>query len=154
MRRGVFRMRGAGWIAAAVAVAGLLAGCAAAAPEPEQRPITRVEVGDCFDTDAEYTTALVYPDCSAPHLYEAFHVEVLDGDTFPGDAAVATRADEVCNAQFQVFTGVPVAQSTEYASMYMAPTEQSWMTEDDRSIVCVTMPFDGTPRAGSAGAAG
>lgn len=138
--------------ALALAALSMLASCASAAAEPEQRAITQIEVGDCFDTDAAYTTALVYPDCSATHLYEAFHVDVLDDDAFPGDEAVAARADEVCNERFQEFTGVPVAQSTEYASMYMAPTEQSWMTEDDRTLVCVAMPLDGRPRAGSAGA--
>ncbi|GGA59280.1 hypothetical protein GCM10011490_06590 [Pseudoclavibacter endophyticus] len=140
--------------AVSVAAAGAaLAGCAQAADtSPVEKPITQLEAGDCFDTDAEFTTALVYPDCSAEHLFEAHHVEELDGDTFPGDDVVQRRANEVCDEQFQVFTGQPVSQNADYASMFLGPTEDSWMTEDDRAVVCVVMPADGAARGGSAAA--
>lgn len=136
----------------AVGAVVLLSGCSSGGVEPTQVPITQVDVGDCFDTDAEYTTALIYPDCSSPHLYEAFFIEELSGDAFPGDEAVAEQANAVCDEQFHVFTGVPVSQSTEYFSLFMGPTERSWMTEGDRTIVCIAMPVSGQPREGSAGA--
>lgn len=141
-----------GGITGIVAAGIVLTGCSAAAGEPEQVPITQLEAGDCFDTDEAFTTALVYADCSPPHLYEAFHLEILEGEPFPGDEAVSQRASEVCDAQFQTFTGVPVSQSTQFASMFLGPTEESWMTEDDRTIVCLVMPLDGQASEGSAAA--
>ncbi|MGO2112963.1 MAG: septum formation family protein [Pseudoclavibacter sp.] len=138
-------------VAAGACAVALLSGCASAPDaEPEERPITQIEVGDCFDTDAGYTTALVYTDCAAAHLFEAFHIEELTDERFPGDEAIAATANEVCDEQFQVFTGMPVSQSPDYLSTFFGPTEDSWMTEDDRAIVCTVMPVDGQARAGSA----
>lgn len=137
---------------AIAAIALLATGCAGPGDPPATVPITQLSEGDCFDTDADFTTAIVYPDCSAPHLYEAHHLEVLEGDAFPGDEAVSQRANEVCDAKFLEFTGVSVSQSETYASVFLGPTEESWMTEDDRTIVCVIMPMDGQAAPGSAAA--
>lgn len=135
---------------ALAAVALLTTGCTSPADPPVQKPISQLAQGDCFDTDAEFTTAIVYPDCSSPHLYEAHYLEELEGDPFPGDDAVTARANEVCDAKFLEFIGESVSQSTTYASVFLGPTEESWMTEDDRAIVCVVMPMDGQATEGSA----
>lgn len=137
--------------ALAAAALALLTGCAS--PEqPVEKPITELAAGDCFDTDSAFAIAIVQPDCSAPHLYEAFHVEQLEGDAFPGDDAIAALADEVCTAQFEQFTGVPVAANAAAASMFLGPTAESWANDNDRTIVCVAMPLDAKPRSGSFGA--
>lgn len=138
---------------ALIAIAGFafaVTGCAGTAPEPTSVPITQLSLGDCFDTDAEFTTALVYPDCASPHLYEAHFIETLDDDAFPGDEAVTARANAVCDEQFRQFTGLSVSQSDTYASVFLGPTEESWTTENDRAIVCVIMPMDGQATTGSA----
>ena len=137
-------------LAVALVSLGALTGCAGTASGPAAKPVTQVVAGECFDLDAEGATAFVYPDCSPPHLYESYFVHALEGETFPGDPAIAKTADEVCTAQFATFLGTPSVQSQRYASAYLGPTEASWMTEHDRSIVCVVVPLDGTPRGGSA----
>ena len=146
-------MHRAGMLVAAIAITVGLAACSSPA-QPVQKPITQLEVGDCFDTDAAFSIALVQPTCDAPHLYEAFYLERIEGSDFPGDDAVAARADEVCTTQFEAFTGVPVSANAAAASMFLGPTAESWQQDGDRTIVCVAMSIDATPRSGSFGAAG
>lgn len=145
MRTWIRRVGGA---LALSATALLMAGCGAPA-EPVAKPMTDVAAGDCFDADEAFTTAFVYPDCTPPHLYEAFWTEDVDGDEFPGDEAISTQAGSVCDEQFVAFSGTPVGAGATYASLFLGPTEETWAA-GDRSIVCVAMPLDGQPRGGSA----
>lgn len=129
----------------------LLAGCATEAEWPQSRAITGIAVGDCFDADAELTTAYVYEDCTAPHLYEAFHAVALDEGGFPGAAAVTRLGNEQCATAFGTFTGLPATANTQYDSAFLGPTAESWEA-GDRLLVCMAVTADGLPRAGSAGA--
>lgn len=132
--------------AAAAAILGL-AGCASA--EPTAVPMTDVATGDCFDADEAYTTAFVYADCESPHLLEAFWVESMEADGFPGDDAVRAAA-AVCDERFTEFVGTAPGAGGDYATMFLGPTAETWEL-GDRSIVCVVSPLDGQPRSGSAG---
>ena len=101
-----------------------------------------VSVGDCIN-DAEATAAeevanVTIVECTEPHDYEAYHsFDLTDAETFPGDEAVTTAAQDGCVAEFEPFIGKSFEESTLDLT-FIGPTEGSW-TEGDREILCVVM---------------
>lgn len=110
-------------------------------------PVTQLMAGQCFDLDAERTTAFVHRDCSVPHTYEAISVEQLDGASYPGDApfpgddVLAREASALCTAAMQERPATDPARA-EQAALFLAPSEESWRDEGDRRIVCVLTSSD------------
>ncbi|MBR8744448.1 septum formation family protein [Nocardiopsis sp. MG754419] len=101
-----------------------------------------LEVGDCF-TESEMNSALSgteitdvpVVECTEPHDSEFFHSEILPDGDFPGDDAVRTTGEEVCQgAAFTEFVGVEWEESEVYAS-FLSPIEQGWDL-GDREILC------------------
>lgn len=96
-----------------------------------------LQVGDCInDSELEdvVTTLPIVP-CSEPHESEIFAEAELEGDTYPGDEAVGTQADEICYNEFAGFVGLDYETSVlEYYPF--TPLAEGW-AQGDRLVSCV-----------------
>ena len=132
----------AGFILAALLLAGCSAPGAAPTPTPTGPPevdVVSLAVGDCLDTHGRPGLAKAVPvvDCSIEHDSEAYARIVLDDGEFPGDAAVTTAAETGCVEAFSDFAGIDYADSAlDYA--YYFPTAGSWAA-GDRRILCLIL---------------
>lgn len=150
------RTGGHGWRVIAV---GLVAGFALLGCTPGPRdgagqvtaPATTdtfsVRVGDCLDKlPSESTDALALLPCAQPHFWEAFASTTLEGEDYPGTAAVRDRAEQACNAAFEGFVGLPEKKSRLDITM-LTPTRETWIGAGDREVVCLV----GSPSGGITG---
>ena len=107
--------------------------------------VFEIQVGDCYNvpedsaTSTEVETLSAVP-CADPHQTEAYHEIEIEGDEFPGVAAVEEQADAACLGAFEPFVGAPYDTSV-LDFTYLAPTEASWDQIDDRLVSCLI--FDG-----------
>ena len=96
------------------------------------------QVGDCFDdpegSPDEVQDVNAVP-CSQAHDNEVFHIFELPDGPFPGDAAIASAAEEECLPAFASYVGTPYPVS-ELFSVPITPTSESWDLGDDREVVC------------------
>jgi Septum formation/Protein of unknown function (DUF2510) len=101
-----------------------------APPGSEQVEVLDLKVGDCLadsmPTGGEEVFTVETVPCSEPHSEEIYAVVTLPEGDFPGDEAVAVQADEVCNAEFESFVGLPYEESVLYFSFLYPSDEQSW----------------------------
>lgn len=118
---------------------------------PAPRPIAELEAGQCFDLAADAATAVVAPDCGWAHDYEVAGILELQGDAYPGEAAVQTQADRDCADAFAAFAGRIPDAAPELRAAYLGPSGASWAA-GDRALVCLIASADGTPRTASAAA--
>jgi len=107
--------------------------------EAGEADVFSLAIGDCFnDQEAEEISSVPALPCTEPHDYEAYHsFDLTDAETFPGDEAVTTAAQDGCVAEFEPFIGKSFEESTLDLT-FIGPTEGSW-TEGDREILCVVM---------------
>jgi hypothetical protein len=97
-----------------------------------------LKVGDCLADsltgggEAIFTVETV--PCSQPHSGEIYAVVIPRGD-YPGDEAMAVQADELCNAEFESFVGLPYEESVLYFTYLHPSDEESW-NAGDREVVC------------------
>jgi hypothetical protein len=96
-----------------------------------------LEVGDCFDDPTESGEISEVPivDCADPHDNEVYAAFDYDGDSFPGDDAMSTAADDGCQDRFEDFVGIAYLDSALYVT-HLVPTSDSW-DSGDREIICV-----------------
>lgn len=106
-----------------------------------------IEVGDCLNLPSELgeLQSVEGVPCNQAHSAQAYAVFNLVGfgDTFPGDVAFAEQADIGCYERFEGFVGIPYEESELYV-LPLVPTEGSWVELDDREIVCLLVPEEGT----------
>ena len=92
--------------------------------------------GDCivdFDEAASWFEVVT---CDRPHDAEVFVSEPQPDGPFPGEAAVDTRADELCFGEsFEAFVGRDYASSSIF-SLVSVPTADTW-EQGDRTINCI-----------------
>jgi hypothetical protein len=82
--------------------------------------------------------------CTEEHTHELYAVVPFDeGDVFPGLAALDAFAERVCVAEFEPYVGISVFDSTLTFS-WLVPTLASWNNNEDRDVLCVVGPFDGS----------
>ncbi|WP_139416793.1 septum formation family protein [Agromyces laixinhei] len=94
-------------------------------------------VGDCMnEVSEELVSEVPVVPCDQPHDEEVYFDLTLDGDEFPGEEAVQTRADEACLAQFEPFVGLAYDSSTLGFYAYR-PSQESWERAEDRVVSCV-----------------
>src|SRR4029453_17746522 len=99
------------------------------------RPVTEIEVGECFDVEpSELIGDVTKRDCTDPHQYEMFHVGDLPDGPFPSDAEIDLWIDANCLPAFTDYVGSDPAQ-TELAPFFITPTEDSW-DGGDHSVQC------------------
>ena len=101
-----------------------------AAPGAGAVNVFDLEVGDCLADSltggVEGIFTVETAPCSEPHSEEVYAVVTLPEGDFPGDEAVADQADEVCNAEFESFVGLPYEESVLYYNYLYPSDEQSW----------------------------
>ena len=110
-----------------------------------------LKVGDCFDIpDDANGNALLFSTCDVLHTYEAYSIETMPGDsTFPGEGAVSDYAETTCLDAFQAYVGKSYATSF-YGVYYITPSKETWEGVNDREVLCLVYPYDGTQSTGSA----
>jgi hypothetical protein len=115
--------------------------------------VMTLRVGDCFDNiDATEISQVPVVPCADAHDNEVFHAFALEGDEWPGDAAVQEEALAACDPAFEDFVGVAYDESTLDWSLIF-PTEASWNEFDDREVQCVLFDPAGQVEGSLAGAA-
>ncbi len=121
------------------------------AAEPEKVALTRLRVGDCYDSaeiaglddgdDTVDASVVTRTPCARPHDLQLYAVIALEGDDYPGDAAVEAAA-RGCRARFEKFVGIPYDDSRlDYVSVY--PVQETWERQGDRTITCSVLDPDG-----------
>ncbi|MER5727909.1 DUF4190 domain-containing protein [Streptomyces sp. NPDC002138] len=127
------------------------AGTGGASREVEGDPadLEEVRAGDCFNVpgaDLLAETPLVFKvACTRPHHGEITASYLADPGGFPGDEALAARAEERC-WQAQDTYAMDTWALPEFAEMYFfAPTEEQW-GDGRRSVLCVLGTTEGEQR--------
>ncbi|MGH2444536.1 MAG: septum formation family protein [Candidatus Limnocylindria bacterium] len=114
--------------------------------EGEATSVFELEIGDCFDTEQEDVVEEVdQVDCAAPHEYELYATIDHPGgndDAYPGDAELATFAEQECIGAFEGFVG-ETYEDSELFIYYLQPSENTW-TVGDREVLCALYLPDGT----------
>jgi gamma-glutamylcyclotransferase (GGCT)/AIG2-like uncharacterized protein YtfP len=102
--------------------------------------LNQFAVGDCFDlgTGGQGT----WVSCDSPHQYEVYYGTVFTDEQYPGDVALHTTADSVCEEQFESFVGLSNDVS-ELGLLPQYPTDFGW-TEGDRTLWCAAYLPGGT----------
>lgn len=104
--------------------------------------VTAVEQGDCLNAAALEENAAVSDvtviDCADLHDAEVFAELTLDDQEFPGEAALQTRALELCRPLFEEFVGLPYDESELYYSA-LTPTQEGWEQARDRKALCILL---------------
>jgi hypothetical protein len=122
----------------ALACGSLLAACG-------DDEVPTAEVGDCVQ-ESELTGGSIDEistvDCDDPHYAELIAKFDLDGDDFPGAAAVGTDAQEGCATRFEDYVGIDYASSIYFLAP-VTPTEETWERADDREVLCFAYNPDG-----------
>ena len=92
-------------------------------------------------------------DCAAPHSAEVYRSADLGlGGTWPGDARVGSRADDLCFQAFPAYVGDSYDNS-DYEYGWFAPDEAEWQAGEHR-VVCAVLPGSDASMKGSVKGAG
>ncbi len=102
-----------------------------------------LQVGNCFEDDDPAGTKedVSLVPCSHPHNREVIALHDLGSGAWPGDSALDSRGQSLCDPSFQAYVGVAAEASSLQESWY-APLADSWSTTD-HVIVCVVAPATG-----------
>ncbi len=100
--------------------------------------VLSLEVGDCLrsaDLEAEPGVDVAV-DCGDPHDAEIFAATELPVGDYPGIDFLRAAADDHCLPLFEDFVGIGFLNS-ELDVYPLLPSEDSWNSSDDRTILCV-----------------
>jgi hypothetical protein len=134
------------WAAPLLVASVALTGCSQLAPIveqilPERSGAHTLLVGECFNDTVTMPTApdavvdVPRQNCTLDHDNEVIASVQLDGESFPGDEAVAVRGQEACQPEFEAFIGVGFDQAGTLGYDFFVPTVASWEL-GDREILC------------------
>jgi hypothetical protein len=100
-------------------------------------------VGDCYDgydgTTGLKDVAIIVQPCQEPHFVEVFATPKLGFASYPGDADVNARANELCFTAFKDYVGIDYDYSY-LAVGYTWPSESDW-TGRNTHAVCVALRY-------------
>jgi hypothetical protein len=116
----------------------------AATEDNENADAFTIAVGDCLNDASiqnEEVTTIPLVTCDKPHDTEVVASVLIDDGDFPGDDAVASRADDECLAAFEDYVGLAYEDS-DYDFAYYVPTAESW-AGGDREILCTVFDPNG-----------
>ncbi|MET0564878.1 MAG: septum formation family protein [Acidimicrobiia bacterium] len=108
--------------------------------------VFELAVGDCFDDgdlslgELEEVGEVPLVECSEPHDNEVYAIVAVDGEVFPGEQAIQTRADESCLDAFDPFVGLDY-ESSALDFGWLVPTADSWEL-GDRVVACFVYRLD------------
>ncbi|MET0863877.1 MAG: septum formation family protein [Nakamurella sp.] len=145
------RSRSAASVFIVAGLLGALSGCswvsgmfADDGPPQESVSVFDVSVGQCFagqqKPETELATLEALP-CTEPHRQEAYAIVEyqpptgVEGDAFPGNAALASWADAACAEQFADYVGISYLDSSLFFT-YLLPSALGWEQSKDRSVIC------------------
>ena len=124
---------------------------ASASPRSDAETVRadRVDPGDCLkdSPSSGVVTKLSVIPCAQPHKAEAYAQTDLPDGAFPGDQAVAAKAEQACSSRFQAFIGRSYDESVVELT-YLHPIQQSWEL-GDRSVLCMVEMPNGAPVQGT-----
>lgn len=141
------------WVVLGVGVAVILAltadsGADSTVADNGQVSVDEIRLRDCLNglTEGRNIANLPVVPCTEPHDGEVFAEFPISGATFPGDAAVATQAEEGCVERLRSYA--PKAAEDPNTELYfLHPTAASWLT-GDHDVLCVALSASGK-RTGS-----
>lgn len=113
--------------------------------------VFKINDGDCFnnpDPDATEVVSVEGVPCTAPHDGEAYGSFLLVAAEYPGETSVIQQSSEGCLQRFEMYVGLPYAQS-RFDFSFLYPTDLTWKA-GDREVVCVVTSLDGSRLTGSA----
>lgn len=127
---------------AAIAGVGLIGSIAACSQQ-----VATVDVGACAqsaDLQGDITD-IPTVDCTEEHDAQFVGKFDLDDGDFPGEDAIRTAAEEGCTSAFEEFVGIAYSDSTLPVDLnYIAPTQETWDSANDREVLCVIYTNDGS----------
>jgi len=134
----------------AIAVIALIAGCSNddGIDNTAVTEVTEDDVGRCLyfdeDTDDEIEELPFVIDCVGPRTHEVFSVVRVGGeDVYPGFESLDQTALAECLGDFESYVGISPFDSTLFYS-WLVPSLDSWNREDDRDIICIVGPGNGS----------
>ncbi|MFN8051894.1 MAG: septum formation family protein [Acidimicrobiales bacterium] len=121
-------------------------------------PTEAVLAGQCLNElpdPAQQPFAVMVVPCEESHTYEVYAQTKIDmgtptpnGTAYPGALAVANAAEAQCFAGFTAFMGIQW-EASDYDIQTWWPSESSWSTKRDRSILCAVYRVTGGRTKGS-----
>lgn len=122
-------------------------------------PTEAVIAGQCLDPvpdPQQQTYAVLVIPCEESHTFEVYAQAKLDlgatdtaiGAPYPGALAVANGAEAQCVSVFEQFMGVKWEES-DYDIQTWWPSEQSWSSKKDRTVLCAVYRVTGGKTKGS-----
>lgn len=98
--------------------------------------VLHLQQGDCTSQFGESEVAeLDLIPCDEPHSNEIYHGYDLPEGDYPGADDVNAQAVEECKTSFETFIGTSY-DASELEVNYLVPTQDSWDTDDDRTVLC------------------
>jgi Septum formation len=130
---------------AAIALSGcsLLGNVIGNTTNPDKTDVFTIKVGDCLNDTTTSGTVTTVPvvACKKPHDTEAFKSIIMTDDSYPGEDATTTRAQNECNDAFTDFAGITYKESKTLDVSFYYPTTDSW-DGGDREILCLIFSID------------
>jgi hypothetical protein len=116
---------------------------------PGEHPWTDLAGGECLSpfTNAWAQTFTVV-DCATPHIAQLTARLAVEGDTYPGAEALATRAADQCQSDAALNASAAAAVGDVQVQGSYAPDQASW-DQGDRFVSCFVTRSSGQPLTGS-----
>lgn len=126
-------------VACLVALGGLAAvmflrGGARAQAAPHLPSVFRLRPGECVNSALNASSAVRVVPCGQPHDAEIFAAFRLAGQSWPGSAAVGTRARLGCVARLGGYLN-PQLATAALAQIYVFPSRGAWAV-GERTVIC------------------
>ena len=134
------------WLSTLLAALAFLAACGGSSNEPVFVGTNDVDEGDCINLPEIIDAVAAFEErsCDEGHDGQVLAVfDLDDADEFPGVDEVLAVSEAGCIDRFAEFIGVSYAESVFFLQTF-TPTEESWSGDDDRSVLCVVVPGEGT----------
>ncbi len=104
---------------------------------------TDLAVGECFTYSEDGGGTLRRLACDELHGYELYEIAKHPGTAFPGEAAFATFANDVCPRAFAAYTGAWPEDQQALTWSWWSPSEAEW-NSGIADVACMLSLEDGS----------
>ena len=120
-------------------------------------PVTELLPGQCANdlpATAQRPYAVLVLGCEQAHTYEIYDELTTDiagttrGSPYPGETPMRTSAEQQCLGRFAGWMGKAWTAS-DYDVQTWWPSEISWTTKSDRTVICAVYAVSGVRTVGS-----
>lgn len=111
----------------------------------DEKDVFSLKLGSCFndpknpevdDEQNDIITDVPMRECNEAHDNEVFHVfDLPDGPTLPTADSMEETVYTECIKAYETYVGIAYDDSI-YSMTYISPSEDTWMQQDDREVVC------------------